>query len=366
MAGKELGTRKGFKDTVKLDKQNYNNHHDRTTFIITLQVLYYSNNQEINTSMDSSKSKQSENNGGTIALLNLQPYTALCLDGSASQTLKNEENLLVINNITPLHGFHLLVVRANNHYGGNNEGGGLKRGYDGASMLSIGLLILYPNEFNNKEEWFIAREFNSQTEEISSRLLDDVSFKNLKQSVKNQDGNVNTLKIISYDRFLNCNYIHGQSPSCNKNEVWEKYLTNFISIEVLSMHGLSGKGDKIVPGSFSQDDDSISTNGKAQENDGITLSYPPMPHIDRNQHRSINAHAGTRGFLASLPPAERTSFFISNNQLGASDKQDISSLIFEKVLSRYYKGSWHMMLGQFQLSFILFLCCSCLSSLEHW
>ena len=294
---------------------------------------------------------------GTIALLNLPACSVISLNASASQTLKNEENLLVINNIYPSSGVHLLVVRGNSKMGSSND--------NGSESLSIGVLILFPRKEIN-DDWFIARKFDARTEEISSHLLDDISYENLRKSVANRDqSNINSTRIIPYYRF------HDRSNSehiRNRHSIWENYLTNFISIEILSKHGLTGKGDKIIPGAFTEDDEYMDSNCKKNTSitneDGHSLIYPPIPHIGENQSRSINSHPGTRRFLARLSPSERTALFLKNDEDLRSQKWD--ELIFEKVLSRYYGGNWKVMLGQFQLSFIVFLCCSCLSSLEYW
>lgn len=299
-----------------------------------------------------------KDSGGTIALLNLPAHAVLSLDGSASQTLKNEENLLVIDNIYPSHGCHLLVVRGNGDAGSHNG--------QVTSMLSIGILIMYPHQFMEESAgWFVAREFDARTEEISSRLIDELSQDNLKKSIINQHGmSGNHCKIIPYHQFIS-------SSSNNIDVVWGKYLTNFISSTVLAIHGLTGRGDKIIPGSFTQDDDKTMSGINAIDTmdtytDGETLRYPSIPHIDTHQNRSINSHSGTRRFLARLTPTERTSFFINSNSKGGGVLDNRNDSIFENVLLTYYKGNWEVMLGQFQLSFVVFLCCSCLSSLEHW
>ena len=309
-----------------------------------------------------------KDSGGTIALLHLQANTVISIDASPSQTLKNKEDLIVINNIYPSNGCHLLIVRGDSNLESN------KSSSHGSSMLPIGILICEDDDDNN-DDWFIAREFDIQTEEISSRLLDDITNENLKKSIVNRAGTaIDGTRIIPYHRFVNSQSDKGNEKYCNdRSEVWAKYLTNFISKDVLSIHGLTGKGDKIVPGTFSQDDDDDTTLIRSKDCskmeintlvDGHTLQYRPIPHIDTNQSHSITSHYATRQFLASLSPTERTKFFVSTKE--GDITQSPNTLIFGKVLSMYYNGNWKVMIGHMQLSFIVFLCCSCLSSLEHW
>ncbi len=335
--------------------------------------------------MTTRTSKASSDLGGTIALLNLPAYTSLSLDASASQTLKNEEDLLVITDIFPSNGVHLLVVKG----GANNNGGTGSSANENsnAAMLqhSIGILIFQPSRVDelklsmkinsdNEEErddWFIARKFDKRTEEISSELLDQQSYENLKRSVRGRGDGANNIidrrKIIPHAQL----FLNGASANvgnCNQthHEIWSKYLTNFISMDVLSKHELSGRGDKIVPGAFTEKEDEMnidegtrSNNNEIQElEDGRSLEYPPIPHI--NESYSIQGHQGTRRYLANLTPIERTKLFLG------SSEGDKNGTIFEQVLSKYYDGKWKVLLGQFQLSFVVFLCCSCLSSLEHW
>ena len=150
----------------------------------------------------------------------------------------------------------------------------------------------------------------------------------------------------------------------NSNDIWSKFLTHFISKDVLSMHGLTGRGDKIVPGTFSHEDDNLDPKVKDEmkEEDGHSLKYPPIPHVDPKQSHRVNAHSGTKRFLSTLSPSERTQIFLAINNCDLDEKD----VLFEKVLSTYYSGNSKILLGQLQLSFIVFLCCSCLSSLEHW
>jgi hypothetical protein len=374
----------------------------------------------------SKESNSTITKGGTIALLNLPAHTVLSLDASASQTLQNDEHMLAITNIHSQTGCHLLVVR-----GGGNVNSPT---YNGATLHAIGVLILYPrnenehgNEHGDDHEhehgWFVARKFDPMTEEISSELLDEISNDNLQKAIEtnnyyngnnnNTNGmNINSSRIIPHCRLFaaqggqkgaNTTNTTNSTTTNSKphDEIWSNYLTNFISMDVLSKHGLTGKGDKIVPGTFSEEDDNINnsnnnnnngldTRANQKEEDGHTLSYPPIPHININtsgtgsqstntsMSSSINSHSGTRRFLASLTPTERTSLFLAirasssnnsnsnNNSYKQNNNESHEDIIFETVLSTYYDGNWKILLGQFQLSFILFLCCSCLSSLEHW
>ena len=227
----------------------------------------------------------------------------------------------------------------------------------------------------DRDGWFIARKFDKRTEEISSELLDQQSYENLKHSIREGGCNIiDRRKIIPHNRlFPSSATANTGMNNLNHHEIWAKHLTNFISKSVLAKHELTGKGDKIVPGTFTEKEDEkgiINVSGKMNDDeandanevqeleDGKTLIYPPIPHI--NESYSIQAHQGTRRYLANLTPSERTNLFLGGSQ------GHKNGLILEQVLSKYYDGKWKVLLGQFQLSFVVFLCCSCLASLEHW
>lgn len=96
--------------------------------------------------------------------------------------------------------------------------------------------------------------------------------------------------------------------------------------------------------------------------DGITPAYPPVPCIDpdssspgRPAKRGV--HAGTRRYLSSLSPSERTAAFLDSTP---------GSKVLRDVLKREYGGLWGDVLGDVQLSFVLFLHLGCLASFEHW
>jgi len=380
--------------------------------------------------------QQQQQQYGTIALLNLPPQTSLSLNASAAQILRKEEPLIVIREVTPSNGFHLLVVRAGN----TGSGGGGMDGGSGFILHSSAILFLFNEEENGcggvgvggeeRKDWFVARKYDVQTEEISPEAaLDDRSCDNLEKSILNytkgnnsstsnstsgtdgcSSGSLNPTRIITYDAFttatttttndtIDCN---NDTPSMRQQRQsdWFLHLTKFISHTVLERHGLSGRGDKIIPGTYYEEEDDItehmtktttakinvvgtsdtttttappttaSNPNPEDESDGVTLSYPPIPCIDLQQR--CHLHGGTRRFLAGLSPSDRTDLFIRHNGTATDGWESSSSssspedVVFRRVLKDCYGGRWDVLFGEWQLSFVLFVCLGCLSSLEHW
>lgn len=288
--------------------------------------------------------------GGYIALLNLPANTSLSIDGSATKILWKDENLLVLGYLPS--GFHFLTVRAGSFLRKDNEN---INGQNGSStnMLekpSIGLAIYI--EEKDPENFFLARVFDPVTEELSSKdsySTDDISFQNLKNAILQQSEHLDASKLIHYNAITQ-----------GRADVWAKHLTNFIDISVLQHHQLTGGGDKVIAGSYS--DYTSHINQSDQHNkvvlDGVTPSYDPIPCIDTRQR--FHAHSGTKQYLAKLDPSQRT------NLLMKSDEGSQGGIIFERVFKEYYHWRYQELVGSMQLSFVGFLCCSCLASLEHW
>lgn len=379
---------------------------------------------------------------GSLALLKLPSNTILSLDGSATQTLRKEEELIVITGM-PL-GFHLLSVRAGGG-GANGRGNGGGDTMNINMSMQIGLLILYPKNENDhnrdaillaasesdsdaemsmsmstSSNNFIARQYDPQTEEISSCPLDNVTRKNLYNAIQMQTMKQKLpdprMTLIPYDIFTkmssgDCDQ-DKKMDSTQRTTTWGEHLTNFISKQVLIRHNLTGHGDKIVPGSMDMDMDLEIDNTKSkskskvevmnddvieQIQDGVSMKYRPIPCFDLSQGRRgemgekksgdgaqmisrsmkirPQSHNGTRKYLASLTPPERTALFTmqhghGNGGCNSSSIEGNSSssgdYVFQCILRDYYNGRWEMLLGELQLSFVVFVCCSCLCSLEHW
>jgi A1 cistron-splicing factor AAR2 len=125
-------------------------------------------------------------------------------------------------------------------------------------------------------------------------------------------------------------------------------------------------GDKIVPGAYQaedQDDEDPMTDPRKQT-DGTSIAYPPVPVLlpsasgdSRHRHRSLARHAGTRRFLSGLGPGQRTAL---------ATEPSPPARVLEAMLRDYYGGSWRDLVGDVQLSFLLFLHLHCFASLSHW
>ncbi len=349
---------------------------------------------------DSNESNDTKTN--TIALLSLPYNVSISLDGSGGKKIRKTdgEDLIVIHHVPD--GFHLLTTMMNSD--DNDRSGG--------AMHSVGLLILFNGNGDDSNN-FVGRKFDHRTEELSPEPLDEVTKNNLVKAIENK--NVDLTRVIPHVQFVASSLANVHDRGQNQNQVdqtWRTHLTNFITGRVLNKHHLTGNGDKIIPGSYTCEEDdgndfmntkpnsqdcgdqlekkgkvSSSNSTKIVEEDGTTMQYPPIPCLlipDRKDdkkggktkariyHGLVQHHIGTRRYLAMLEPNQRTVLFTSIGPNGDVDDDDTfkslspPDIVFNDILHRYYDDQWEILLGDLQLSFAVFICCSCLSSLEHW
>ena len=305
--------------------------------------------------------------GGIVALLDLPPGTSLSIDGS-TQIIRREDFVGIYG--FPPSGFHLVVVSS---AGGSTSTGipdtfcdndADTDGGNGSSQASIskpsalhttGFVLMRKNNkngddgSNNGDGWIVARRYDPQTEEMSSSPLDGLTCSNLQRSI--QDGSIGLQRVVPYDRFI---------EKQSNPEAW-KAITRFITTSLLSRRGITS-GQKIVPGAYEEDFDDekdLSTGNTKMEDDprdGISICYPPMPCIDGAQ-MAWTGHAGTKRYLSHLSPSDRTTLFLD---------AEPGSKVLDIILRTHYDGSWEELVGDVQLSFLLFLQLGCLSSFEHW
>ena len=322
--------------------------------------------------------------GGCIAILKLPANTAFSIDGSESKILRTDEELLVFGHLPA--GLHLLTIRAarrnssnskkNNesamssldeyptHNNNNNQMIDNNNNNNIMAMQTIGLLVYIPEK--EQSHFFLARTFDPVLEELSSKDddIDDITMTNLMNAIQHQNEHVDKSKLIHYQSII---------TQQGRESVWKQHLTNWIDPIVLRQHHLTGKGDKIIPGAYSNDNYDIemtmnrhSTNHSSSSSsslpavvtDGVSMVYDPIPCIDTKCR--FQAHNGTKRYLANQSPSKRTELLIQG------DNNKTGGVFFQNVLQEYYHNRYEELLGSMQLSFICFLCCSCLSSLEHW
>ena len=312
--------------------------------------------------------------GGTVALLDLPPGSSLSVDGS-TQIIRREDFVGIYG--VPTISFHLVVVSS---AGGPATNTGTCTDNDDVvhgsqttistpSALHTTGFVLMRNSSdgdndgvsNHDEGWIVARRYDPQTEEICSTSPDGITCSNLQRSI--QDGSIGPQRVVPYHRFI---------ENQTNPDAW-KVITSFISSSLLQMRGIAS-GEKIVPGAYEEDFDDekryvTSDDGEGSEKyikakdpaestprDGISICYPPMPCIE-GSHMARTGHAGTKRYLSHLSPSDRTALFLDTEP---------GTKVLDTVLRTYYDGSWEELVGDVQLSFLLFLHLGCLSSFEHW
>ena len=317
-------------------------------------------------------------------------------------------------------------------------GGGFRRalpvGFILSSSSSSSLSSSLSSSSDFGYDWIFARKYDRYTEEMShEENVDSLTLRNILLAMMDDNGGGGgELKQIAipYDRFIamkssspsstssmDCgNDIAGTKKQQHPLPSWEA-RTSMISPRFLQQCHKLMHGSKIVPSSYGDDHDHHKKENQSIPNDGISISYPPIPCIDPTiDARRLVQHSGTRSYLSTLTPTERTRLLMfSKKGNGYEDDDDINNSSYTKnlqmmdsaeslnnyrrsqdsssgkyvwndVLRRYYgnevndnnafytggdrystfsEPEYHF-LADVELSFILLLYLECQSSLEFW
>lgn len=195
------------------------------------------------------------------------------------------------------------------------------------------------------------RKYDPQTEEISPDPVDEATVANLLDQVQHQQ--IAASRVLEYKAIV----------SDYQAQQWREQ-TNYIgSSNILNKREITN-GGKIVPGAYHPDEDEYDLAHDQQKPaivDGKSIIYPNIPVVDPTLSLWKNKHPGTKRYLSQLTPSQRTSLFTKGNSTS-----EITTRLLEDVLSKYYDNQWQNLLGDLQLSYVLFLYLHCFSSLEHW
>ncbi len=241
--------------------------------------------------------------------------------------------------------FHLITVRAT----APSRDGNSQREY--SSPITTGFIFAATRSLVPANDTMaIIRRFDINTSEVSSDPVDEQTESSLLESIR--QGHIDTQRLISYHRVF----------SATDVEAW-KSRTKFVTTRLLRKRGLH-HGDKIIPGTYDSEDSLLQQSAKRNLDntqksfivDGKAVVYPPIPVLDKARGTRHATHAGTRAYLAQLSPSDRTRVFMDT----------APTSLMESVLERYYDLNRKELLGDLQLSYLLFLCLHCLSSFEHW
>ena len=283
--------------------------------------------------------------------------------------------------------------------------------------LTVGFILIADSNaaainHNNNNNNILIRKYNPLTEEVDSKPVDDTTSHNLLHQIENKQ--IDPSRILQDDQILTPVHV----------DEWKRqtsYIVNVVgsssgrSSNILKLRNIRS-GDKIVPGTYDDDHNhnggdgsdgnydgrrtttTTTTTGSTtkaghqqQPNattnavgvvDGRSIHYPPIPVIVdlSNPQLYTHKHSGTRRYLARLTPQERTSFFFRSDNKNDDDNNRrnhetttttttsaaTTPTVLDRLLEEYYDGSFESILGDVQLSFIVFINLQCLSSLEHW
>ncbi len=299
--------------------------------------------------------------GLVIGILDFPKGGTFGLDGQ-SIVLKTDDFLGVCN--LPSDCFHLVTCK-------NGHGSSLNDPNDSNTVdtaVTVGFLV-----FGDESSGHLVRRYDPRTEEVASRArcpVDEITQKNLVKQM--QDSELPATRVIPYDKIVGGGNSSQQDEMLlSPQEVWREqtlYIhnnnnnNNNSSLSLLKNIRKLSSGDKIVPGCYDPENeiqkDDITTNATKESNDGKSLAYPPIPVVDPSLSLAKHKHHGTNRFLSKLKPLERTRFFLSSSTE--------NFVWLNAVLRNSYQSSWEALLGDLQLSYVLFLYLGCFSSLEHW
>eukprot|EP00537_Pseudo-nitzschia_pungens_P005421 CAMPEP_0172360512 /NCGR_PEP_ID=MMETSP1060-20121228/4520_1 /TAXON_ID=37318 /ORGANISM="Pseudo-nitzschia pungens, Strain cf. cingulata" /LENGTH=631 /DNA_ID=CAMNT_0013082521 /DNA_START=103 /DNA_END=1998 /DNA_ORIENTATION=+ len=331
--------------------------------------------------------------GLVVALLDFPRGGVLGLDGQ--NIVLRRDDFVGVSNLPP-ESVHLVTCKNGNHFANcagtavTNETTTTAATATAATnsidtAVTVGFLV-----FGNgtEDRSHLVRRYDPLTEEVASEeaspideltrrnLLSQIQGSNSKSNSKsNSNENSNLLppsRVLRYHQIVAGNEADALSP----RRFWSeqtRYINASKELLLGKLRGLSS-GDKIVPGCYDPDHDDESDKGtststgtgigtaanserkNAPPADGTSPVYPPIPVVDPRVSVATHRHAGTKRFLSRLEPSERTALFVSRQKWAWLDT----------VLETFYQHSWEALLGDLQLSYLLFLHLGCYSSLGHW
>ena len=380
---------------------------------------------------------------GCIVLLDIPPGTAITLDGvtritpppsTSSSSSSTSGSMIIIDNIpssTTDADFHLLIVKKNS---ANNGGGhALPVGFilvpTTAIMKNEKIGATTATEYDGYYDWTFVRKYDVYNEEISNndQQMDEISMKNLLLALRNGELRHCT---IQYDQFMKNNAAtttslsngglvsspnldddigHCSSSIANSMQQclpsWDVRTSmihsNFLHVchdikhgcKIVPSSNIGSRGSTYASSTNTNTSDDITNNIIVVE-DGKSLTYPAIPCIDTsitNDLRLVTRHTGTRLYLSTLSPNERTRLLLFSSSVNDNDDDDddketeeegnagngtsncyrrslpVGEYVFEDVLRRYdnSRGEEYF-LADIELSFLLFVHLECHVSLEHW
>lgn len=299
-------------------------------------------------------SSASDQSIGTLLLIGIPRESVISLDGAVR--IVGREDFAVVGLRPNL--FHLFSCRP-------SVACGLKSS-NCSNALAVGIVMMVmSNDTPKNKNWIVARKYDERTEELSPDEL--FPSKNLNEIISS--GALSWNHFCRYQDFVSMPS-DVQPSSAEVADSWA-HLVSYITIPLLTRRGMR-HGDKIIPGAFTNDDQVLERPeykiSKQLKKDGSLITYPPIPCIDDEVSSNVNktSHIGTKNFLKSISPQNRTLLLHYHKSTAGLTFTSVGGALLENVLNSYYAGEWKDLVGDMQLSFILFLYLGCLASFEHW
>lgn len=296
-------------------------------------------------------------------------------------------NLIGVKNIPRNYKFHLVTCNSNG--GGHGSTDTKENNNTINTAITVGFIVWGDHYYNDDDH--VIRKYDPQTEEVSSNPVDEITRRNLLTQMPMMKPPRNN--IFRYDQIVHPSSSSSSSSQLqlqvlNQGMIWKeqtRYINESSDLLLREKRGLFS-GRKIVPGCYDpkkeeteKEDEAIRSNSNSnscnynsQKNstsieDGTSIVYPPIPVIDRNVALATHMkHNGTRLFLSRLAPSERTKLLLLQQSSSSSSDNNNDCMWLDRILMDYYSNSWSALLGDLQLSYLVFLYLGCYASLEHW
>ena len=337
---------------------------------------------EILRAMDVYGEGKAQPEGLVVALLDFPKGGTFGLDGQS--IVPQTEDFLGVRGV-PRGAFHLVTCKNGNasrvdtnSNSNSNSNNATPNTLDTA--VTVGFLVYGDTgeRSDNNGAHHLVRKYDPQTEEVASEerhAVDDITKRNLVQRMTS--GSLPPTRVLRYDQIVGAGANEEEPDVLSQQRIWREQ-TRYIhdpspgksSISLLEDLRNLPSGEKIVPGCYDPEDEAENHEGAPKTvpriTDGRSPVYPPIPVVDPGLSLAKHKHSGTNRFLSGLAPRERTGLFLAASAGGGGGGAAPNFVWLDRVLKDHYRGSWEALLGDLQLSYVLFLYLGCYASLEHW
>lgn len=225
--------------------------------------------------------------------------------------------------------------------------------FSGLSAIPAGLhFIYYSTGMGSRQGYFV----KAVKEEVYIHSWDSKNEEILPYNSLSHDSLESLYQSLSRGELNSC---LGAYP-LHQHHTWSN-ISNFIDIAVLEK-SCCPVLKLIIPG---DDSDIINLENK--------MAQSRKNRAGSSTEQALKPYFPNESRIAQFVDISRTDIDLLNSiQLDSNRARNITNMmldkssLIEKLIADEFSGSWHMILGQYQLSFILFMLLYSFPALEHW